>query len=184
HVADASAETPEAVERLVARADREFAHCQPRLFLVDALTPPAVEAGLLLRGYERSDFLFLVLEGALTGAASPHDVRALEDEAGWAAYGCLKQRDWDEVALRLGLLDVGWVGADMVRVHRRKSPPVRYWLPYLDGEPRGFVASLVDAHGTGQVEDLYLRPHVRPPGPAPAPIHPPVADRRARRARP
>jgi len=184
HVAHVTAETPEAVERLIARADREFAHCQHRLFLVDALTPPAVEAGLLLRGYERSDFLFLVLEGALTGAASPHDVRALEDEAGWVAYGCLKQRDWDEVALRLGLLDVDWVGADMVRVHRRKSPPVRYWLAYVDGEPRGFVASLVDARGTGQVEDLYVEPDVRHRGVATALIHRAVADCRARGAGP
>src|SRR5262249_5145860 len=85
HVADVTVDTPEAVERLLARADREFAHCNHRLFLLDARTPPAVEAGLLLRGYERSDFLFLVLEGTLTGVARGHDVRALEDEAGAAA---------------------------------------------------------------------------------------------------
>jgi GNAT superfamily N-acetyltransferase len=184
HVAYVTVDTPEAVERLLARADREFAHCHHRLFLLDALTPPAVEAGLLLRGYERSDFLFLVLEGALTGVAPAHDVRALEDDAGWAAYARLKQRYWDEVALRLGLLDVAWVGADMVRVHRRKSPPVRYWLAYVDGEPRGFVASLVGANGTGQVEDLYVEPDVRHRGLANALIHRGVTDCRARGAGP
>jgi GNAT superfamily N-acetyltransferase len=184
HVADVTVDTPDAVEQLLARADREFAHCNHRLFLLDALTPPAVEAGLLLRGYERSDFLFLVLEGALIGVAPAHDVRALEDEAGWAAYARLKQRDWDEVALRLGLQDVAWVGADMVRVHRRKSPPVRYWLAYVDGEPRGFVASLVGANGAGQVEDLYVEPDVRHRGLATALIHCGVADCRARGAGP
>jgi GNAT superfamily N-acetyltransferase len=184
HVAAVTADTPEAVERLLERADREFAHCSHRLFLLDAWTPPVVEAVLLLRGYERSDSLFLVLEAALTGVAPAHDVRALEDEAGWAAYARLKQRDWDEVALRLGLQDVAWVGADMVRVHRRKSPPVRYWLAWVDGEPRGFVASLVGANGAGQVEDLYVEPEVRHRGLATALIHRAVADCRAHGAGP
>jgi GNAT superfamily N-acetyltransferase len=184
HVSRVSADTPEAVERLFVHADREFAHCAHRLFLLDAQTPPAVEAVLLLHGYERSDSLFLLLPGGLAGTAPPHDVRALEGEEGWAAYTRLKRRDWDEVALRLGLHGVAWVGAEMARVHRRKSPPVRYWLAYVDGQPRGFMASLVGADGVGQVEDLYVEPEVRHRGLATALIHRAVADCRARGAGP
>jgi GNAT superfamily N-acetyltransferase len=88
------------------------------------------------------------------------------------------------VALRLGLPDVAWLGADMVRVHRGKSPPVRYWLAYVDGRPRGFVASLVGPNATGQVEDLYIEPEMRHRGLATALIHRAVADCRAQGAGP
>src|SRR5262249_57474549 len=61
---------------------------------------------------------------------------------------------------------------------------VRYWLAYVDGQPRGFVASLIGPTGTGQVEDLYVEPEVRHRGLATALIHRGVADCRARGAGP
>jgi GNAT superfamily N-acetyltransferase len=70
------------------------------------------------------------------------------------------------VALRLGLRDVTGVGAD------------------VDGEPRGFLGSLVGAGAIGQVEDLYVEPEVRHRNLATALLHRAVADCRARGARP
>ena len=61
---------------------------------------------------------------------------------------------------------------------------MRYWLAYVDGVPRGFLGSLVDADGMGQVEDLYVEPEVRHRGLATALIHRAVADCRARGAGP
>jgi GNAT superfamily N-acetyltransferase len=175
---------PDAVERLLARVDREFPHTQHRQFLLDASTPPAVEAALLLRGYEHSAALVLLLEGALEGGARVHDVRPIASEAGWAAYGRLKQRDWDERAARLGVRDASGVGADMFREHRAKVPPAQYWLAWLDGAARGFLASWPGNEGVGQVEDLYVEPEVRHRGLATALLHRGVADCRSRGADP
>ena len=184
YVSDVTVATPDAVERLLARVDREYPHTRHRQFLLDASTPPAVEAALILRGYEHSASLLLLLEGALQGAARAHDVRRIAGEADWAAYGRLKQRDWDERAARLGIRDASEVGADMFREHRAKVPPVQYWLAWLDGTPRGFLASWPGSEGVGQVEDLYVEPEVRHRGLATTLLHRGVADCRARGADP
>ena len=184
YVSDVSAATPDAVERLLARVDREFVHCRHRQFLLHASTPPAVEAALVLRGYEHSASLILVLEGALAGTPPAHDVRPLAGESDWAAYARLKQRDWDERAERLGLRDLGWLGAEMAREHRAKAPPAQYWLAWLDGAPRGFLASWPGTECVGQVEDLYVEPEVRHRGLATALLHRGVADCRSRGADP
>jgi len=183
-VSDVTATTPEEIERLLARVEREFAGVRHRQFMLDAATPPGVEAALVLRGYEHSATLLLLLDGPLRSAAKPHDVRPLADEAGWAAYARLKQRDWDERAVQLGLHDVAHVGAQMVRQHRAKSPPVQYWLAWLDGAPRGYLASWPGIDHVGQVEDLYVEPEMRHRGLATALIHHGVADCRARGAGP
>ncbi len=181
-VTDVAVTTPDDMERLLARVEREFARVRHRQFLLDAATPPVVEAALVLHGYEHSATLLLLLEAELRGAAEPHDVRPLADDAGWDAYGRLKQRDWDERAARLGLHDVAWVARQMVRQHRSKAPPAQYWLAWLDDRPRGYLASWPGIDGVGQVEDLYVEPEVRHRGLATALIHRGVADCRARGA--
>ena len=184
YVSDVTVATADAVEHLLARVDREFPHTRHRQFLLDVSTPAAVEAALLLRGYEHSATLVLLLEGALQGRALVHDVRPVASEEEWAAYGRLKQRDWDERAARLGIRDAADVGADMFRDHRAKTPPVQYWLAWLDGAPRGFLASWPGTEGVGQVEDLYVEPEVRHRGLATALLHRGVADCRTRGAAP
>jgi GNAT superfamily N-acetyltransferase len=181
-VTDVTVTTAAALDRLLARVDEEFASVRHRQFLLDATTPPGVEAALVIRGYEHSATLLLVLEESLRGVPEPHDVRPITDEAGWDDYGRLKQRDWDERAAGRGLRDVAWVGPQMVRQHRAKSPPATYWLAWLEDAPRGFVASWPGRGGMGQVEDLYVAPEVRRRGLATALIHRGVADCRARDA--
>jgi ribosomal protein S18 acetylase RimI-like enzyme len=181
-VSDVMVKTPQEIERLLARVEQEFAGVRHRQFLLDAATSPAMEAALVLRGYEHAATLILVLEGTLRGVPEPHDVRPLADEAGWEAYRVLKQRDWDERAARRGLGGLAWVGPEMVRQHRAKSPPAQYWLAWLDGAPRGYLASWPGIDGIGQVEDLYVEPEVRHCGLATALIHRGVVDCRARGA--
>jgi len=118
------------------------------------------------------------------GAVRAHDVRPIASEADWAAYARLKQRDWDERAARLGIRDASELGADMFREHRAKVPPAKYWLAWLDGTPRGFLASWPGTEGVGQVEDLYVEPEVRHRGLATALLHRGVADCRTRGADP
>lgn len=181
-VTDVTATTPGDLARLLARVEREFAGGFRRHFLLDAGTPAGVEAELVLRGYEHSATLLMVLDGPLRTTAPAHEIRAIRDDADWDAYARLKQRDWDERAARLGLRGLDWIGPLMARAHRGKSPPVTFWLALVDGTARGFVASWPGRDGMGQVEDLYVEPEVRRRGLATALVAHGVADCRARGA--
>jgi GNAT superfamily N-acetyltransferase len=64
----------------------------------------------------------------------------------------------------------------MVRSRRGKSPPVNYWLAYVDGEPRAYCASWGGIGGVGQVDDLFAHPGFSRRGLASALIHRCVAD--------
>ena len=76
------------------------------------------------------------------------------------------------------------MGRAMLATHRAKSPPVRYWLAYVDGEPRAYFASWEGIDGIGQVEDLFTHPDYRHRGLATALIHHCVSDSRTSGAGP
>jgi ribosomal protein S18 acetylase RimI-like enzyme len=164
-----------AIDRLLARAEREYAELGHRRFDLDSTTPPAFEARLLLDGYQAREFLVMVLDGEWRGRVSAADIRPCTDAQAWAAYDALKRDDWRESAQRLGLQEAG-VGAQMIDSHRRRCPPARYWLAWRDGEPRGFLSSWEGVGGVGQVEDLYVHPDARGRGLASALIRHGVAD--------
>ena len=164
-----------AIDRLLARAEREYADFGHRRFDLDSATPPAFEARLLLDGYQAHEFLVMALDGEWRGRAGAADIRPCTDASAWAAYDALKRDDWRESAQRLGLQE-GGVGGQMVDSHRRRCPPARYWLAWIDGEPRGFLSSWEGLGGVGQVEDLYVHPDARGLGLAAALIRHAVAD--------
>jgi len=174
-----TAATPDDIDRLLARADREYADCPHRQFRLDFTASPEFEARLALEGYERKDTLVMLLEGEPAGAAKPHDVRPVEGEADWQAYASLHEIDWREYAEKIpGGADMA-VAEQMVRTRRAKTPPVRYWLAYVDGRPGAYLASWEGEDGVGQVEDLFTHPEFRHRGLATALIHRCVADCRA-----
>ena len=164
-----------AIDRLLARAEREYAEFGHRRFDLDCTTPPAFEARLLLDGYRAREFLAMVLDGEWRGRVSPADIRPCTDARAWAAYDALKREDWRESAQRLGLRE-GAVGGQMVESHRHRCPPARYWLAWVDGEPRGFLSSWEGVDGVGQVEDLFVHPDARGRGLAAGLIGHGVAD--------
>ncbi len=57
-----------------------------------------------------------------------------------------------------------------------KSPPLRYWLAYLDGAPRGYLSSWGGIDGVGQVEDLAVQTAYRHRGLATALLHRCITD--------
>jgi GNAT superfamily N-acetyltransferase len=185
HVTHVTAATLEAIDRLLARAEREFAgfpHCR---FDIDSDTPPEFEARLALEGYTRGDALVMLLDGEPRGVAPQHEVRLVEGEAGWRAYGALHETSWREYVDRVhGRPDEYAVGEAMLRTRRAKSPPARFWLACLDGEPRAYLASWEGTEGVGQVEDLFTHPDYRHRGLATALLHHGVADCRAHGAGP
>ena len=176
------AAAPEAIERLLARAEREFAGSPHRCFEVDPDTPPAFEARLVRAGYEPRDFVLMVLEGDLRSHPKPADLGLASDERSWAAADRLKRLDWAEARAKLGLSPLPKIGDRLALVARLKTPPDRKWLAYADGEARG-MASAWEVDGLGQVEDVFVEPGYRHRGLATALIHRCVADCRARGAR-
>ena len=130
HVAHVTASKPEQIDRLLARADKEFNHISYRRFDVDAYTPPEFEARLSHEGYRGGDALVMVLEGGPAGEPKPCEIRPIENEADWQAYEALHEIDWRDYVDRLGRRDDVWVAESMYRARRAKSPPVRYWLAW------------------------------------------------------
>jgi len=179
-----TAATPDAVDGLLARADREYADCPHRQFRLDFTAAPEFEARLALEGYARDDTLLMLLEGELAGRPQPHDVRPVADEAAWRDYAALHELDLREYGEKVpGGIEAG-VAEQMMRCRRTKSPPVRYWLAWADGQPRAYLASWEGTGGVGQVEDLFTHPEFRHRGLATALIHHGVAEARKEGAGP
>jgi len=179
HVTAITASTPDEIERLLARVEREFAGYGHRMFHTDYRTPPPFEARLQLDGYERSDALVLLLEGDLRGQPPPAEITLVEDPADWEVLAQLDLLDWLHYRERAGAEPQLDAGARMHATHRMKSPPVRFWLVHDEGEPRGLLSSWEGLEGVGQVETLFVQREHRHRGLATALLHHCVADARA-----
>lgn len=184
HVQHVRASSPDEIERLLARADTEFAHAPHRKFECDVETPAPFEARLALERYTLDLALVMLLEGELRGRAPEHDVRRLDSQRDWPAFDALHALDWEESREKERREPSPDTERRMAAVQRRKSPPVRYWLAYADGEPRGYFNAWEGVDGVGQVENLFVHPQWRHRGLATALIHRCVQDARERGAGP
>jgi GNAT superfamily N-acetyltransferase len=180
------ARTPAEIDALLARADEVYAHCRHRCFRVTNDVAPEFEARLALDGYTQTSVLIAVLEGELVGRAKGVELREVTDADGWDAFFALNVADWEEHADRtkISAPDSAALGREFAESQRVKSPPVRYWLAYADGGPRGYFNAWEGTQGVGQVENLFVLKEWRHRGLATALIHRCVADARARGAGP
>ena len=184
HVTHITASTPAEMDRLLARAEREYEHAAHRRFVVDFRTHPVVTARLALESYARDDTLISLLEGDLIGSPEDHDVRPVETDEDWAAYAGLKRADWNEHSQRLPEPRPGpEIAEAFIQIFRRKAPEVQYFLAYADGRPAAFLSSWPGINGMGQVEDLFALPEYRHRGLATSLLHRCVRDCRDRGAR-
>ena len=184
HLCNVRASTSDEVDSLLARVEKEYEGIPHRAFATDFRTPPAFEARLALDGYTQEPALVMLLEGSLIGDAKPFDIVPVDDDATWAAFDRLQALDWREYREHAGREMEPEVGLRMAATHRYKSPPRRYWLGLIDGEPRGYFTSWEGTEGVGQVEDLFVEEPYRHRGLATALIHHCVADARAHGAGP
>jgi ribosomal protein S18 acetylase RimI-like enzyme len=182
HVAHPAATTPAEVDRLLAAAEEHFAGLAHRRVDLDDTPRPSLEARLVQNGYGERRLQIMVLDDALRDRPKTCDIRPIADEAGWAAFTALRALAWTEEAARLGLSGDPTIAAEICLVFRAKSPAVRWWLAYEDGEPCGCFASWEGVSGVGQIEDLFVHPGHRHRGIATALVHHCVADCRARGA--
>ena len=178
HVAYVTASTPQEIDRLLERVEKEFDGFPHRRFDLEPDTAPTFQARLVQHGYRRGDEIILLLRGELRGAAKPADIRLVKDDSDWDAIAGLVELEWQEYRERTG--DHSARISPWRQVGKRgKSPPVRYWLAYLDGHPRSYFSSWAGVDGIGQVEDLFTHPEYRHRGLATALVHRCVAESRA-----
>jgi ribosomal protein S18 acetylase RimI-like enzyme len=182
HVTAVTAGSDEAIERLLARVEREYAGFGHRRFDLDATTPTRFEARLLLDGYRARDLLVMALAGDLA-PGSPADIRPCATPGEWELFEALAVENWREAAAARGL-PAADVGGRLARSHRRRSPPARCWLAWTGGQPCGYLTSWEGLDGVGQVEDLFVHPVARGRGLAAALIAHGVAACRAAGAGP
>jgi GNAT superfamily N-acetyltransferase len=121
----------------------------------------------------------MLLEGELTGRPKPFDILPIVDDAGWRAFSELHMENWLESRTVQARDQERATGERMTRGKREKSPPLRWWLGYIDGMAAGYFSSWEGIDGVGQVEYLFVKPAFRNRGLATALIHHCVADARA-----
>jgi GNAT superfamily N-acetyltransferase len=180
HAGLVRAEAPEQIEALLRRVEAEFAGYTHRAFELGPQTPPQFVARLLQDGgYTWRDSLHLVLDGELKATPQPADIRPVQDEAQWQALDELEHMSWgsDPPDRRAPF--------EQSRVYNHlKTPPVRWWLAYVDGTPRAFLNSWEGNNGVGQIEDVFTHPKFRHRGLATSLLAHGVADARAHGAGP
>jgi len=120
HVAAISASTPEEIDRLLARVEREYDHTAHREFGIDFRTPPAFVARLLLEGFERRDSLVMVLNGELRARPPDIEIRRVQTEDDWRDYAALRELDWREHKRRIKKAPEPAVGESLYSVARLK----------------------------------------------------------------
>jgi GNAT superfamily N-acetyltransferase len=184
HVTQVTASTPDAIERLLARVEREYAGFAHRRFDLDFATPPQFAARLVLEGYQRSDALVMLLEGDLAGSAKPYDIRPVTDEGDWQTYAGLYDVDWRGYREKIpGPFDEE-TARQMVLSRRSKWPSAPLWLACVDGTAQAYCTSWLGPGDMGLVEDLFTLPDFRHHGLATALVHHCVAEARREGAGP
>lgn len=168
HVSLVRAERAPDIEAVLERAERAFGHCTHRMFIIDALTPPAFAARLSLDGYtELSPTLHLVLEGELRVTSAPLDLRPVVSDDDWEAFYRLLRANHLEKPVH-GLQLAEEITRGVAAAHRAKAGAVQFFLAVVDGEPRAYGSAITTPHGMGVIEDLFTLPSYRKRGVATA----------------
>ena len=133
HLRAVSTATLDDVERLLARADRAFAHCPQRLVRVDSDTPPVVEAALVLRGYRRAATLFLRARRMRSPARRrPTPVHPDRRRGGMGVASTAQGARLGRGGRCEGPARPGPRRRAEARIDRAKSPAAAWWLAYLE----------------------------------------------------
>ena len=190
------ASTPAEVDALIVEMDRRYRNNDRLVFKLDGLTPPAVEARMVLEGYEVDVMVHLVLPAeervrnvssrAGTGGVAI-EVRPVVDASDWASLARLARADHVEAAATEGRPP--WsqdVTDQLVARKRQRAEALPFFLACLNGVDVGHGCAWpgTSEDGIGMVEDLFTDPDHRHLGVATALIAHGVDYARARGAGP
>lgn len=183
HVSGVRAGDRDAIERVLAHAERAFAHCEHRMVFVDSLTPEAFIARLVLDDYaELKPILQQVLEGPLPARAATASLplRPVASEQDWESVLTLVRANHLEGKTGDGISFGDHVTRGIVAGYRSKAAICQFFIAQIDGKDCGYGSVIVGPHGMGIVEDLFTLPQFRGRGVATAIIAQAVRTGRAR----
>src|SRR6185436_17004076 len=99
HVSAIRTRTRSEIGEVMKRAERTFAHCQHRLFVIDPLTPAQFVAALAQDDYnELTPTILLALEGALRRKPRELEIRVAQSDEDWGSIERLVAEDHSEGA--------------------------------------------------------------------------------------
>ena len=185
------AATPVEVDDLMVEMADRYRDNDRTVFKLDGLTPPPVEARLVLEGYEMDLMVHLVLpadeavrdiSSHATSGRRRIEVRPVADESDWASLARLVRADHTEAAAKEGREP--WsqdVTDQMVARKRQRADALPFFLAGVDGVDVGHGCAWrgTGEDGVGMVEDLFTDPDHRHMGVATALIAHGVAYARA-----
>lgn len=162
HASCVRAASQDEIEQLLARAEREFAHCRHRLFVIDPSTPPSFVARLALDDYrELTPTIQMVLRGNVAARPQPAALRPVESEDDWQQLAALVHADHDEGARSHDGPLPDEVTRGMIAGYRAKFPRAQFFLAREGERACAYGAAVVCEDGVGAVEDLFTLPSHR-----------------------
>jgi GNAT superfamily N-acetyltransferase len=183
HVSGVRASTSHEIDAVFERAQRAYAHCSHRLFVVDPLTPPTFVARLALEDYsELTPTIQLVLDGDLRTEPRAIDIRPVRDDEDWLGIEALVSEDHSEGARGHGRPLPFEVTRAMVESFRKKAPLCQFFIARVGRVDCAYGAGVSCEGGIGMIEDLFTLPLYRRRGIATALIAHAVEHLRARGA--
>jgi GNAT superfamily N-acetyltransferase len=179
------ASSPTQIDQLMAAVEEHYSEFSHRCFKLDPPAPSAVEARLLLEGYQPDALIHLVLPpGRSIRPVQERDsptIRRVESDQDWTALAVLARLDHEESAARAGR--AVWsplVTEQMVDRKRQRVRDLPYFLAWAYEEPVAYGCAWAGPHGVGMVEDLFTAPSWRHRGLATAIIEHAIERVRAR----
>lgn len=148
-------------DQLLQSLDSAMAHTPWRAVVSDALTEPAIEAGLALAGFTQGP---PVIEMLATGpVASPRPLPTVElqqvsTDSTWHELADLIRIDHAE-GKRTGPLNEA-AGEGLITMMRQRTPDA-FSLILLNGEVAGYGMMIACPGGLGLIESLFTLPHAR-----------------------
>jgi GNAT superfamily N-acetyltransferase len=183
HVSAVRASTHAQIDEVMHRAERAFAHCEHRLFVVDPLTPARFVAALAQDDYnELTPTILLALDGQLRRAPRELDIRPAASEDDWASIERLVAEDHSEGARSHGRTLSREVTRAMIASYRGKAPDCQFFIARVGRLDCAYGAGVWCGDAIGVIEDLFTLPAYRRRGVATALIARAVAHVQARGA--
>lgn len=145
---------------LMGMLDRHMGHTPWRVAHVDALTGPAVEAGLALADFRAESSLIEMLAREIAAPLPVPDITLRAVGPGdWDDLEALVQVDLRE-GKRTGEHDES-VAAGLLDGMRRRLGPCTYWLLFKAEAPVGYGMTAICPNGLGLIENLFTLPAQR-----------------------
>lgn len=143
--------------------DVRMPHTSWRVVRTHAVEPPAIEAELVLRGFDLYGTVIQMVATAAPVVAARGGHRPVASDADWALLTPMVRADAEEGGDRHQPLPSTVIDA-IIASYRSKAPDVRFHLLEQDGAAIGYGSTAVAPNGIGIVEHLFVQPEHRSGG--------------------